>query len=89
MVWLIKLKENKLGSLQLSKLKKQFVGQLAISSEIHSNTLLSMGKTYLIYNQVETLTDVLKEIDTVTSEQLLEVANEIFDLDKFSTLIYY
>jgi predicted Zn-dependent peptidase len=86
---LIKLKENKLGSLQLSKLKKQFVGQLAISSEIHSNTLLSMGKTYLIYNQVETLTDVLKEIDTVTSEQLLEVANEIFDLDKFSTLIYY
>jgi predicted Zn-dependent peptidase len=48
-----------------------------------------MGKTYLIYNQVETLTDVLKEIDTVTSEQLLEVANEIFDLDKFSTLIYY
>jgi predicted Zn-dependent peptidase len=84
-----RLKENKLGSLQLSKLKKQFVGQLAISSEIHSNTLLSMGKTYLIFNQVESLKDILKEINSVSAEQLLQVANEIFDLNNFSSLIYY
>lgn len=86
---LIKLKDVKLGSLQLSKLKKQLVGQIAISNEIHSQVLLSMGKTFLIYNQIETLQETLQEINSITSEQLLEVANDIFDLDKFSTLIYY
>jgi predicted Zn-dependent peptidase len=83
------LKATKLGPVQLSKIKKQLIGQIAIGSEIHSNMLLSMGKTYLIYNQVETLKETIKEIESVTAEQMIEVANEIFNRDKFSTLIYY
>lgn len=83
------LKAQKLGPVQLSKIKKQLIGQIAIGSEIHSNMLLSMGKTYLIYNQVETLKETIKEIESVTAEQMIEVANEIFNRDKFSTLIYY
>jgi predicted Zn-dependent peptidase len=83
------LKATKLGPVQLSKIKKQLIGQIAIGSEIHSNMLLSMGKTYLIYNQVETFKETIKEIESVTSEQMIEVANEIFNRDKFSTLTYY
>lgn len=82
------LKTKNLGTVQLSKLKKQLIGQIAIGSEIHSNVLLSMGKTYLIYNQVETLKETIKEIESVTSADISEVANEIFNKDKFSTLIY-
>ncbi len=82
------LKTKNLGPVQLSKIKKQLIGQIAIGSEIHSNTLLSMGKTYLIYNQIETLKETIKEIESVTAAQIAEVANEIFDRDKFSTLIY-
>lgn len=83
------LKAQKLGPVQLSKIKKQLMGQIAIGSEIHSNMLLSMGKTYLIYNQVETLKETIREIESVTAQQMIDVANEIFNRDKFSTLIYY
>lgn len=83
------LKKNILGPVQMSKIKKQLIGQIAIGSEIHSNMLLSMGKTYLIYNQVETLKETIKEIESVTAEQIIEVANEIFIKDNFSTLTYY
>jgi predicted Zn-dependent peptidase len=82
------LKTKNLGPVQMAKVKKQLIGQIAIGSEIHSNVLLSMGKTYLIYNQVETLKETVKEINSVTATQIAEVANEIFDRDKFSTLIY-
>jgi len=82
------LKKSKMGPIQFLKAKKQLIGQIAIGSEINSNLLLSMGKTYLIYNQVETLKETIKEIESVTSSQILEVANELFNRDKFSTLIY-
>lgn len=82
------LKTKNLGPVQLSKIKKQLIGQIAIGSEIHSNVLLSMGKTYMIYNQIETLKETVKEIESVTALQIAEVANEIFNRDKFSTLIY-
>ncbi len=83
------LKTKKLGPLQLNKAKKQLIGQIAIGSEIHSNMLLTLGKSYLIYNQVETLNQTIREVESVTSEQLIEVANEVFDRDKFSKLVYY
>lgn len=83
------LKFKPMGPVQLSKTKKQLIGQIAIGSEINSNILLSMGKTYLIYNQIETLKETIKEIESVTASQIVEVANEIFNRDKFSTLIYH
>ena len=83
------LQTKTLGILQLSKIKKQLIGQLAISNEINSNTVLSIGKTYLVYNQIETLEDAIKEIEAITSKQILNIANEIFVKDNFSKIIYY
>lgn len=83
------LKNRKLGPVQLTKAKKQLIGQIAIGSEIHSNMLLTMGKSYMIYNQVETLKQTIKKVESVTADQLIDVANEIFVQDKFSSLIYY
>ncbi len=84
-----KLKNKKLGPIQLNKIKKQLIGHIAIGSEIQSNMLLTMGKTFLIYNQVETLKQTIREIESVSAEHILDVANEIFNRDKFSSLIYY
>lgn len=82
------LKIKQLGPIQMNKIKKQLIGQISIGNEINSNMLLSMGKTYLIYDQIETLKETIKEIESVNATQILEVANEIFDRDNFSTLIY-
>lgn len=83
-----RIKKNKLGVLQLRTAKQQLIGQIAISSENNENQMLSIGKSVLFYNKVETLEDIYKKINAVTGDQLLEVANEIFDTDKFTTLIY-
>ena len=83
------LRTKTLGVLQLNKIKKQLIGQLAINNEINSNTVLSLGKAYLVYNQIETLEDAIKEVETITSQQILEIANEIFIRDNFSKIIYY
>lgn len=83
-----KIKNKKLGPIQLNKSKRQLIGQLAISNEMNSQQLLSMGKSYLLYNKVSSLKETFKEIEKVSAEQIIEVANEIFQFDKFSKLIY-
>jgi len=82
------LREKKLGTLQLVKAQKQLIGQLAIASENHEDLMLSIGKTYLYYNQVDPFRVVYKKIEAVTAAQILEVANEILDQAKLSCLIY-
>ncbi|MFW5872600.1 MAG: M16 family metallopeptidase, partial [bacterium] len=83
-----KLKTKKLGILQLGKAKKQLMGQIAISVENHENLMQAIGKSLLIYDEVDSLQEVYKKIECVTSAQLLDIANEILDKDKLSTLIY-
>jgi len=83
-----KLKNKKLGSLQLHRAKQQLIGQIAISQESNVNELLSMGKSILTYNKIETIDIINKEIEDVTSEQLISIAQEVFDREQLSMLIY-
>lgn len=82
-----KLRNTKLGSLQLSKAKKQLIGQLAISQENKEDLLLMLGKTYMLYDRIDTLDQARARIEAVTASELLEVANHIFEPTKLSTLI--
>jgi len=83
-----KLQTQSLGILQLDRAKKQMIGQMAISSENHSNLMLNIGRSYLLFDKVDTLETVYEKIQAVTSQQLLEVANEIFEPSKLSSLTY-
>ncbi len=83
-----KLRTTGLGSMQLHKAKKQLKGQIAISSENKENLMLSLGKSFLLYNKVDKLSDIYKKIDSLSAQQLLEIANETFDPNQLSTLIY-
>jgi predicted Zn-dependent peptidase len=82
------LRQKKLGTLQLIKAQKQLIGQLAIAGENHEDLMLSIGKTFLFYNQVDPFSVVFKKIEAITAEQIQEVANEILDPAQMSCLIY-
>lgn len=82
------LRENKLGEMQLHKAKKQLVGQLAIAAENLINQNLSMAKSYLVFDKVDSLSEINRKIEAVTASELLEIANEIMVFDELSTLIY-
>ncbi len=83
-----RLKVNKLGSLQLKRAKMQLTGQVAISFESNLYEMLFNGKNFLNLNKTDTLEDINKRIETVTSEQLIELANEVFADNMLSVLIY-
>jgi predicted Zn-dependent peptidase len=88
MAELNKLRSTKLGTIQLSKAKNQIKGYLARGYENHESLMLSLGKSLLVFDKIDTIEDICKKIDSVTSTELLETANDIFEPAKLSTLIY-
>jgi predicted Zn-dependent peptidase len=50
--------------------------------------IISMAKSLLDFNYVDTLQEVFDKINAVTAEQLLEISNEIFDNDRMITLLF-
>ncbi len=84
-----KLCDVKLSTSQLAAAKRQLMGQLGVSSDNKESTFLGMGKSYLHHNRFDSLEEVYKKIECITSEQLLDVANQIFDPKKLSNLTYY
>jgi predicted Zn-dependent peptidase len=83
-----KLRSRPLGQMQLHKAKRQLKGQIAISSENRENLMLNIGKSYLLYNKVDSLPYVYGKIDKLTANDLLEIANECLNPDQMSQLIY-
>ena len=77
-----------LGTLQLYGAKKQLMGQLALSNEAKLNEMLALGHTALFFDEVDTFEESMAEIESVTADQVLAVANEILQPDHFSVLQY-
>ncbi len=83
-----KVKEKYMGVATLSKAKKQLLGQLAIASENNESLMLSMAKSILVFNKVDSFAEICRKVDNISSIQVLEVANEVFQIDHLSYLIY-
>jgi predicted Zn-dependent peptidase len=83
------LRDTKLGRVQLSKAKKQLLGQIAVSTESHDDLMLAIGKSYLLYDRVDPLSEVFRKIEAITAEDVLEVANLILDEKQMSMLVYH
>jgi predicted Zn-dependent peptidase len=83
-----KLQNNLLGGMQLKKAKQQIIGQLAISFESQENQMLSIGKSYLVYGKVDSMETIYKKIESITANQLRDIANDILQRDKLSILIF-
>ncbi len=83
------LREKSLTQVKLQKAKRQVLGHIAISSENNENYMLSMGKSLMVFNKVESLEEIGRNIEAITSRQLLEIANDVLDSEKLSYLIYH
>lgn len=82
------LREKQLGTIQLHRAKKQITGQLAISLESHLNEMLGIAKSHLHDNEVKTFEEIVSEIESISTREIQDVASEIFDPQRLSTLIY-
>jgi predicted Zn-dependent peptidase len=83
-----KLRENTLGSLQMSRAKNQFMGQMVMADEARSGLMVHIGKGILNEGSALSLDEVVQKIKAIKAIDLLDVANEIFKEDQFSYLTY-
>ncbi|NOU48409.1 MAG: insulinase family protein [Bacteroidales bacterium] len=83
-----KLRNEKIGSLQLHRAKLQLIGQLAINFESGLTEMLSIARSHLLFDKVDNMEEVIRKINNLTAEQLLEAANRTFDPLQLSTLLY-
>lgn len=82
------LRDKSLTTNQLHITKQQLKGQLAMSEEGNMSYMLMMAKSLLDTNKIDSLEYLFRQIDAVTSSQLIELANEMFTEDQFCQLTF-
>lgn len=82
-----KIRERKLGILQLHRAQLQLIGQTCIAYESNLSEMLSIAKNHLIFDHVEDIPTIVNNIRTITEIELLDLANEMLTEETMSNLI--
>jgi predicted Zn-dependent peptidase len=83
-----KLRNNLITDKRLGHARKQLMGQLAISRENNEHLMLTSGKSYLIFNRVDSLENIQNKLEEITAGMLRDTANEVLDPNRLNTLIF-
>lgn len=83
-----KLRTNLIPEKRLAYARRQLLGQIAISSENSEHLMLSMAKSHMLFNRVDSLPDIARKLEEISAEKLREIANEVLAPANLNTLIY-
>lgn len=81
-----RIMDTPLTQRQLAVAKRQFMGQFAISAENNEAYMLGVGKSYLVFDDVDSIDEVYRQVDEIGPEDIQAVAKEI--LPTLSSLTY-
>jgi len=84
-----KLREKPLTEVQLQKAKNKFIGQIALGEENRIGLIISMAKSLIDYDKIDSLETVFKKIEAFTTAEMAEIANEVLDEKNLSVLSFY
>lgn len=73
---------------QLRAAKKQFIGQLVISTASAEGYALALGKTFAHYHIHRDIQSLCERIEAVSAEEMQAVAAEVYNPANLTTLIY-
>lgn len=82
------LRKQPLTTSRLNAAKKQIIGQIGVASDNFESNALDMAKSFLHYKQYEAKEKLFQRIESLTASYLQDIANEMFDENYLSTLIY-
>jgi predicted Zn-dependent peptidase len=63
-------------------------GQIALSLDSNTGLMLGLGKSLLMFDEIDTISSIYAEIDKITASQLLEIANRYFARDNCNELLF-
>ena len=81
-----RLRHQPLSQEELRAAQKQLKGQLAVAGDNRESFALDFAKTYLYHGKEKDLHQLFQTIDSIRSEELTEVANEIFVPERLSAM---
>ena len=82
------MRAKPLGSMKLSQLKKQLLGQYMLSHENLLTRMLSSSKDILDFGKHLRIDEVSHVIDRISAAEVQEAARIVFDESKLSTITY-
>jgi predicted Zn-dependent peptidase len=82
-----KLRIKEISNGRLQKVKNQLKGNLVLGLESTSRRMTRLAKNELYFNEYVSLDTMIKNIDAVSSSDILRLANTILHPDKFITVI--
>ena len=83
-----KFMQKPLSEVQLKAAKKQIKGQVGVACDNRENFALDFGKSFLHYGWEKNVDRLYEQVDEITAEQIQAVAQELFDKDRLTTLIF-
>lgn len=83
-----KLCTQRLGTMQMHHAKQQLIGQLALGRESGMSELLAITRSMLMGEPIESVPDIIHTIEVITVDDLMAQANEVFDRNRLTTLIF-
>lgn len=83
-----KFMQKPLSEAQLKAAKKQIKGQVGVACDNRENFALDFGKSFLHYGWEKNVDRLYEQVDEITAEQIQAVAQELFDKDSLTTLIF-
>lgn len=83
-----KLKLKGMSELQLKKAKNKFKGQIALAEENRLSMIVAVAKNVMDYDRIITLDEVFEKIDAVSTVEFQEIANDILDEKKLTSLAF-
>ena len=83
-----KFMQKPLSDAQLKAAKKQIKGQIGVACDNRENFALDFGKSFLHYGWEKNVDRLYEQVNEITAAQIQAVAQELFDKDRLTTLIF-
>ena len=80
--------EKPLTQNQLNAALKQVIGQIGISDENLEQHAIGLGKSFAHYGRYQGSREVVEHLRELTPQQLQEIAAEVYDVNRLTTLVY-
>lgn len=90
LIWqeLLNLAKRPLSARQLQDAKRQLIGQIGLAQDSGAALMFNNAKSLMMFNRIDTMEEVYKKIGNITSKELEQIASEIFDPRRMSSITY-
>jgi len=81
---MVSMKKGEITEKEFKRAKQQIKGNYILGLESTSSRMSAIGRRELLFNEIQYPEEVIESINSVKFEDVLKVANDLFDINKLS-----